>query len=205
MYIKQESPNRKPSRKKSRKEVLRLKLQKLFRLRFGNHFLPDSDDGRTMLTALLCVGLTNESAIETAPWCEIDELRKLKRQARQVKWWRDKTAIGKLIGLTFDEWVLAKLWLTGPIDRSEKELEAWREERRKISCGKSNAKQRAKKNRDCSHDSNDPATKSNHRHHHQTPRRRARYYDGNVGARTDQESEEAARIRAGQESPRRRP
>jgi hypothetical protein len=67
------------------KRVWRAKLDKLTRLRFGNNFLPEDDTGRRMLTALLCFGLSDDSAIEAAPWCEA-ELPLLKRRARRIKW-----------------------------------------------------------------------------------------------------------------------
>ena len=48
--------------------IWRSRLQKLCRLRHSNHFIPDDDDGRAMLTPLLRFGLTDASAIEDAPW-----------------------------------------------------------------------------------------------------------------------------------------
>jgi hypothetical protein len=107
--------------------ILRAKLRKLCSSRFGNHYLPDSEDGRAMLAALLCFGLTDDSAINDASWCEA-ELPALKRKARRIKW----HDVGKLIGLTFDEWKAAKLWIMRPIDKSEAELDAWRKDRRKV-------------------------------------------------------------------------
>jgi hypothetical protein len=119
--------------------IWRGKLQKLCRLRFGNHFLPDDDDGRAMLTALLRFGVTDENAMEDAPWCS-DELPTLKRRARRMKW----REVGKLIELTFEEWKHAKLWIMQPIDASELDIQAWRKERDKESSRKSKAKARAK-------------------------------------------------------------
>ena len=107
-------------------------------MRFGTHYLPEDHAARMMLTALLCFDLTDDSAIECAPWCG-SELATVKHTARRIKW-RD---IGKLISLTFDEWRTAKLWVTRPIDKSESELEAWREQRRKESSRKSKQKARA--------------------------------------------------------------
>lgn len=112
-------------------------------MRFGNHFLPDNDGGRAMLTALLRFGLTDENAVEDAPWCAA-ELPTLRRQARRMKW-RD---VGTLISLTFEEWKYAELYVMRPIDKSESELEAWREEQRKKSWRKSKAKQRAREKRE---------------------------------------------------------
>jgi hypothetical protein len=120
----------------------RVKLRKLCQMRYGNHYLPDNDDGRAMLSALLCFGLTDESASEDAPWCAA-ELPALKRKARRLKW-RDA---GKLISLTFNEWFDAKLWILRPIDKTEAELDAWRKERRKESWSKSQQKARKKKER----------------------------------------------------------
>jgi hypothetical protein len=120
--------------------IWRAKLEKLCRLRFGNHYLPDSHDGRAMLVALLSFGMTDDSAIIDASWCEA-ELPLLKRRAKQVKW----CDVGKLIGLTFAEWQAAKLWVMRPIDKTEAELDQWRKDRRKESSSKSKQKARAKK------------------------------------------------------------
>jgi hypothetical protein len=108
-------------------------------MRFGNHVSPDNDAGRTMLTALLCFGLNDESAVEDAPWCAAD-LPAFKRRTKRIKWHE----VGELIGLTFDEWEDSKLWITNPVDTSAADLQAWREERRKESNRKSKQKQRAK-------------------------------------------------------------
>lgn len=120
--------------------ILLAKLQKLCRLRWCNHFLPDTDTGRAMLIALLRFGLADENAIECAPWCEAAELATLKRRARRIGW-RD---VGKVIGLTFKEWKRAKLFILRPVDASESDIEAWREERRKVSARDRQAKRREK-------------------------------------------------------------
>ena len=61
-----------------------LRLYKLCQMRFGNHFLPDNDDGRAMLTALLRFGMTDDSAIRDAPW-SVSELPTLKRRGKRFE------------------------------------------------------------------------------------------------------------------------
>jgi Fe2+ or Zn2+ uptake regulation protein len=117
--------------------LYRRRLARLCNLRFGNHVLNNDDAGRAMLTALLCFGLTDESAIEDAPWC-VSELPTFKRQARRMKW-RD---VGTLIGLTFAEWKEAKLWVLRPVNASEQDIEDWRKDQRKKSWSKSQKKRR---------------------------------------------------------------
>jgi len=108
------------------KRIYRAKLRKLCDLRYGNHYLPDNADGRAMLVALLSLGMTDESAISDAHWCEA-ELPLLKRRAARMNW----RNAGKLIRLSFDEWkdVNVKAWVLRPIDRSEAQLEKWRNDR----------------------------------------------------------------------------
>jgi hypothetical protein len=124
--------------------ILLAKLQKLCRLRWCNHYLPDADTGRAMLATLLRFGLTDQNAIECAPWCEAAELSALKRRARRIKW----LDVGKLIGLTFKEWKRAKLFLLRPVDASDSDIQAWREERRKVSARNRQAKRREKQKRE---------------------------------------------------------
>jgi hypothetical protein len=138
MNIKQKSTNRKPSHNRMER-LWRGRLQKLCRVRFGNHVLPDDDAGRAMLTALLCFGLTPENAIEDAPWCAA-ELAQHKRRAKRMKW-RD---VGELIDLTFEEWKQCKLFMMRPVNASLADIEAWREKQRKESWRRSKAKLRAK-------------------------------------------------------------
>ena len=107
------------------KRLWRGKLQKLCRLRFGNHYLPDNDDGRAMLTALLCFGLTDESALHDAQWCAA-ELDGLKRQAQYMKW----NNVGTLIGLTYEEREECKLWRLQPCDVSPDEVKRRQANRR---------------------------------------------------------------------------
>jgi hypothetical protein len=107
----------------------RARLKRLCReKRFGNDFLPDNDEGRSILIALLSLGgLPDAVAIEFAWWCDA-ELPTLKRQACRTKW-RD---IGKLIGMTTKELEEYKLWCFGvPADQTPKEFEAWKKERSK--------------------------------------------------------------------------
>jgi hypothetical protein len=108
---------------------MRSKLLKLASARWGNHYMPDNDDGRAMLTALLHYGLTDENAAEHAPWCGPDEFARLKRNAQRIEWKGSGKQIGKLICLTFIEWKAAKLWAMRPIDKTEKELDAFRADR----------------------------------------------------------------------------
>jgi hypothetical protein len=104
------------------------KLHKLCWRRFNNHFLPDNDDGRAMLTALLRFGLTDESAIEHAPWLDQAELRKLQRKARRMKW----REVGALIRLTYEEREACKLWIFPPCDVSPEEVKRRRDEKCKM-------------------------------------------------------------------------
>jgi hypothetical protein len=119
--------------------IHRGKLTKLCKMRFRNHCPPDNDAGRAMLVALLRFGLTNEAATKDAPWCEA-ELPVLEHRAKRMKW----CDVGKLLGLTFEEWKKAKLWVLRPVDATDEEVQAWREKRRKESLLKSKAKQCAR-------------------------------------------------------------
>jgi hypothetical protein len=100
------------------KRIWRAKLDKLTRHRYGNNFLPEDDNGRDMLTALLVFGLSDDSAIESAPWCGA-ELPALKRRARCIKW-KD---VGELIQLTLAEREEIELWLE-PFNMTPAELRA---------------------------------------------------------------------------------
>ena len=120
------------------KRIWRAKLDKLCRLRFDSSlFLPHNDDGRRILTAQLCFGLTDEAVTKFGWWCE-GELPELRR--RRIKW----DDIGQLIGLTFKEWKDAKLYHLRPIDATAEDIEAWREEQRKKSWAKAQKKRREK-------------------------------------------------------------
>lgn len=110
------------------KRVWRGKLQKLCRLRFDTHYLPDNHDGRAMLAALLCFGLTDESALADAHWCAA-ELPMLKARARRLKW----CDVGKLIGLTYDEREACKLWIANPVDVPPEEVKRRRCDKRKAA------------------------------------------------------------------------
>jgi hypothetical protein len=109
------------------KHIGRRRLHRLCQMRFDTHFLPDNDDGRAMLLALLCFGLTDDAAITDAPWCGQRELSTMKRRARRMEW-RD---VGKLIRLTYAEYETAKLWLLRPCDVSPEELGRRNDERRR--------------------------------------------------------------------------
>jgi hypothetical protein len=95
-------------------------------------------------TAKKRFGLTDQNAIECAPWCEAAELATLKRRSRRIKW----REVGKLIGLTFKEWKRAKLFILRPVDASDSDIQAWREERRKVSARNRQAKRREKQKRE---------------------------------------------------------
>jgi hypothetical protein len=139
--------------------IWRGKLKNLCRLRFEQEYgayslLPNNDEGKALLTALLRFGLTDEKALKDAPWCKAD-LTKLKRQARRMKWRDD---VGKLIGLTFAEWKEAKLWILRPIDASEQDIEDWRKEQRK-----NNDAERKRKKRDKDREEREATRQSNKR------------------------------------------
>jgi hypothetical protein len=117
--------------------IYRRRLDGFCRLRFDTCFLPDTIEGRNLLIALLRFGLTDESAAEQAPWGEA-ELATLKRRAKRKNW----RAVGKLIGLTFDEWKAAKLWMLRPIDASEQDIKDWRKDQRKSNDAERKRKKR---------------------------------------------------------------
>ena len=106
----------------------------------GTHHLPDNSDGRAMLQALLRFGLTAESAMTDAPWCEASELKKLQRAARRMKW----NDVGALIGLTYDEREACKLWRLVPCDVTAAELERRKADKRR----KAERERRQKKRRE---------------------------------------------------------
>ena len=123
--------------------IYRAKLSKLCKSRYGNHCLPVGDTGLAMLTALLCFGLTDESAIQDAPWCAA-ELEGLKRQARRWSW-RD---VGKLINLTYDEREDYKLWILDPCDVSRKEVQRRQAEKQAKADKERKKRQRLKQRED---------------------------------------------------------
>ena len=75
-------------------------------------FTPDNDDGRAMLTVLMRFGLSAESARMVAPWLEPNELTRLQRAARRLRW----EQIGARIKLTEQERTAHKLWQFRPHD-----------------------------------------------------------------------------------------
>jgi hypothetical protein len=75
---------------------IRLGLYELCSWRYGDDDLPDSDDGRAMLIALLRFGMADADAIRLAPWLTDSELRACKRKAPYMKW----GDVGPLIKLT---------------------------------------------------------------------------------------------------------
>jgi hypothetical protein len=93
--------------------LLRFKLSDLWAARHGgSSFITNTDEGRTMLTVLLRVRTTAESAMESAPWLTERELSALRRAARKLKW----SEIGALLKLTDAERTAHKLWHFRPID-----------------------------------------------------------------------------------------
>jgi len=119
----------------------RSRLRELCKLRYGDPpFLPDDAEGHAMLMALLVFGETDDGATAYGFWCEA-ELPTLRRQAQRMDWRRD---VGKLIGLTFEEWGYFKLFVLRPVDKSEAEIEKWRKKQRKASSDRSKAKAKAR-------------------------------------------------------------
>jgi hypothetical protein len=106
----------------------------------GYYFIPDDDDGRAALMAMLRCGLSVEEALEgIARWMEPAEAKRLARRAAKIK----LHDIGKLVKLTEAERQHGKLWLLRPYDipwpevrrrqrkrRAEAERERKRKERR---------------------------------------------------------------------------
>ena len=117
--------NRRSSDNRTLDNIYRGKLTKLCTMRYCNHWLPNNEDGRAMLTALLCFGLTDDGALADAPWSAA-ELPALKRRARRLKW-RD---VGKLINLKYSERETCGLWVLD-CDVSRKEVQRRQAEKRK--------------------------------------------------------------------------
>lgn len=107
-------------------EVYRRQIFKLCNMRFGNHFVRDSDDGRALLTALLCCLLGDDVAMQAAPWLERDDLQAMRRNARRLR----PRQIGPLLGVTDAERKLGKLWLLRPCDKPWREVQREASERR---------------------------------------------------------------------------
>jgi hypothetical protein len=85
--------------------LLRKRLARLNEARYHNMFAPDNDDGRAMLTVLLRLGMRAEFAAIDAPWLEPDELTRLQRAARRLRW----EQIGARIKLTEQERIAHRL------------------------------------------------------------------------------------------------
>jgi hypothetical protein len=107
-------------------EQYRLQLFRLCKMRHANHFLPDSADGRALLTALLRCKVSADAALEAARWLEPTELPALQRAAQRVP----LHDVGKLVGLTYDEREGGRLWLLRPCDVPWPELQRRTQERR---------------------------------------------------------------------------
>jgi hypothetical protein len=117
---------------------LRGKVFKLCELRHGSRFIPNNEDGRKLLTALLWLGLAAEKATLQASWCE-PELRKLQRAARRVKW----EDLGELIGLSYEEREQLKAWSFWPHDVPQEEVR-----RRQAEKNRKNARERSRRRRE---------------------------------------------------------
>jgi hypothetical protein len=74
-------------------------LGRLATYRYGNHFVPDDNEGRAMLKAQLRCKLKIEDAQERAPWITDAELAELQRQAKKIPF----NKIGELVGLKHAE------------------------------------------------------------------------------------------------------
>jgi hypothetical protein len=96
---------------KGRVSPFLMKLRKLIAWRYGNHFLPDSDDGRALLIAMLHFGLSDETALTDAPWLDASDLKKLRRCAYPLT----LQQTGPLIGLTADEAIHCRIFFTSPV------------------------------------------------------------------------------------------
>ena len=108
------------------KGLLRKRLTRLNEARYHNMFAPDNDDGRAMLTALLRLGLSAESARTVAPWLEPKELTRLRRAARRLRWGQ----IGARIKLTEQERIAHRLWQFRPHDVPWEEVKKHNRQRR---------------------------------------------------------------------------
>ena len=107
-------------------EQYRLQLFRLCKMRYGNHFAPESIDGHALLKALVRCKLSGEAAMEAAPWLEPAELQALQRAARRLR----LHGIGKLVHLTYDERQSGRLWLLRPSDVPWVEVQRRQRERR---------------------------------------------------------------------------
>lgn len=100
------------------------KILKLCKIRHGCRFLPNNEDGRCLLVALLRLGLSDDSAVHMALWpLEPPELRKLRRVARRVRWKELGDVLGRILRLTYDERLEAKLFFLWPVDVSREEVQ----------------------------------------------------------------------------------
>jgi hypothetical protein len=146
------SPQAVREREKLRKErtarlnkELRRRLSNLWKARYGGcSFLPDNEEGRTMLMVMLRVGTTTESAMEMAPWLTTEAEVKAKRKAASKIPWNE---IGKLIKLTYAERMAHELYCWMPIDVTPEEVRERQKERTRQKNREWKRKDRAKKRR----------------------------------------------------------
>jgi hypothetical protein len=107
------------------RELYRLQLFRMCKLRHGNHFVPDSAEGRALLKALLRCKLSGEAVMDAAPWLEPGELQALQRAARRLR----LHDIGTQVHLTYAERQEGRLWLLRPCDVPWDEVQRRQRER----------------------------------------------------------------------------
>jgi hypothetical protein len=102
-------------------------LGRLATYRYGNHYVPENDEGRAMLMAQLRCKLKDDDAKERAPWITAASLETLKRQAKKI----DFKKIGELVGLKHRErWHDAVKMFSWPAcDISPEDAERYRRNR----------------------------------------------------------------------------
>jgi hypothetical protein len=103
----------------------RKKLRRIIKDRYGNHNLPTGN--RDWVLALLLCGFKTKPILSDAPWLEPDELPVLRKTARKLSF----EDIGRLIRLTFEDWLHYKAWRFSPCDRSPEEMKERKREKRR--------------------------------------------------------------------------
>jgi hypothetical protein len=116
-------------------------LGRLGTYRYGNHYLPENDEGRAMLVAQLRCRLKDDDAKQRAPWITDAELDALRRQAKKI----DFKKIGELVGLKhLERWHDdVKMFSWAACDITPKEAASFKAER-----DRENARNRQAKRRD---------------------------------------------------------
>jgi hypothetical protein len=113
------------ARRKKRNAAWRGKIGRLIFSRFGNHFVPDSAEGRALLSCMLRCGLRADDAKERALWIADGELRKLRRAARRLPLWQ----FGKEVALTHVERMASQVYFLPACDLTLEEAARLQEER----------------------------------------------------------------------------